>query len=394
MKGARALGAAALLCLGCAAPGPPRLPVDPGTLYLGAPAPDAELRQLVPLVEVCGRAPRGRLAGVDAVLALDLSNTTLHASGLDVDGDGTTGETRSFVAADRHWDRPAARWTTDPDDTIARAELHAGLALADELDARASRLGLVTFTGRARERVAVGAPARTRSALAELELGVDRTGTNLAAAVRRARTALREAPPPPGCPRPKAVLLFSDGEPTVPRGETLAANAARQQAAAAAREGIAVHTFGFGPAREDPGVLAELAALSGGRHRAVSDPAAPLEPPASAGIETIELLNETTGATGRAVRWFPNGSFDGFVPLEPGPNRIVVRVRLTDGRRLEAVRHVPYRPPDAPNEADRRAAAELLAELQRRTLAFELAPLPPRRGQRELEVETERNDFP
>jgi hypothetical protein len=49
----------------------------------------------------------------------------------------------------------------------------------------------------------------------------------------------------------------------------------------------------------------------------------------------VSLRNATTGGQAEAVRAFPDGSFDGYVRLAPGQNRIEVVARMEDGRELD-----------------------------------------------------------
>ena len=108
---------------------------------------------------------------------------------------------------------------------------------------------------------------------------------------------------------------------------------------------------------------------------------------AASAASTLRVVNETTGAAARALRSFPDGSFDAFVPLAPGSNRIAVRVTTTDGGRAEDRRSVTRT--GAAGVAGERA---LLLELQRRTRETEVwAEMErERRGpRREIEIRVE-----
>jgi hypothetical protein len=63
---------------------------------------------------------------------------------------------------------------------------------------------------------------------------------------------------------------------------------------------------------------------------------------------------------------FPDGSFDGFVPVAPGPNTLAVRATLPDGSTARSQRVVHYEPPEAETPDSRREAEGVLLELRRR----------------------------
>jgi hypothetical protein len=69
------------------------------------------------------------------------------------------------------------------------------------------------------------------------------------------------------------------------------------------------------------------------------------------------------------VRTFPDGSFDGFVPLVPGENTIEIEAVLDDGRRARVRQAVHFEPSEAAQAED----AELLSRLRDRTEETALA---------------------
>ena len=75
-----------------------------------------------PLVEVSGRVGVPELFDTDIVLAIDLSQTTLFASGIDLDGDGVTGSTWEWAREKKLIDRHHKLWTSDPDDTVIHSD--------------------------------------------------------------------------------------------------------------------------------------------------------------------------------------------------------------------------------------------------------------------------------
>ena len=109
-----------------------------------------------------------------------------------------------------------------------------------------------------------------------------------------------------------------------------------------------------------------------------------------AGVDQIELTNTTTGEDGRAIRIFPDGSFDGYVPLAIGRNLVRVVARLDDGRRVERERTVFYDRPAEATEADREDTRNFLRELQVRTVQTEMeASRRLRARTRRLEIQME-----
>jgi hypothetical protein len=114
-----------------------------------------------------------------------------------------------------------------------------------------------------------------------------------------------------------------------------------------------------------------------------------------AGLAELRIENRTSGQAARALRTFPDGSFDAFVPLEAGRNEIRVTAVATDGSRAALDRAVVYRPDVAQGPAGaalREEQQALLAELRRRTREVELwAEVERGRGVqlRELELEAE-----
>ncbi len=330
------------------------------------------------------------LVGADVVLALDLSNTALLAMGLDIDGDGKVGRDRRS----RYWganDRPHRFWTTDPDDTIIRSELLAAGALVDRLAERRARLGVLTYTGKPRVRAEVGSPEQAAASLERIKIRVDWTGTDISRALKLARDLLAEAPRKRGPSRPKIVLLFSDGQPTVPHNEYSARKRALDISRELADEGVQVYTLAFGEdAREEPGVLHDIAEITGGRTIVVLDPVEVLDDLAK--VEFVKpggltILNLTTGEAARAVRVFSDGSFDGFVNLVAGENRIEVAALGPDGELVRVERAVFYEKPETATREDRRRAARILVELRHRTAETELASGTDKRYERDSSVE-------
>jgi hypothetical protein len=350
-------------------------------------APPAESSVSTALVEVRGQAAAREIAAHDVVIVLDLSESSLLASGWDVDGDGPSGTTDPALLA-RLAARPdfppgvAARLAeADFDDSVLAAELAAARALIERLldGETRNRVGLVVFSDRARTVAPLGASRDTLDAalgaLFESFHGELR-GTNFGDAIGEAQIVLQpevdglSTGAPAG--RDQSILLLSDGTPTLPpHGDRARQHALYAAAAAAAAH---VRVFPFELSRQAPGrsVMAEIAERSGGRFERLERPGdaiARLRRTDLAGLAELRIVNRTTGAAARALRTFPDGSFDAFVELSPGANRIEIEARTNDGKRAVAER-VVVREAAAAGVPD--AQRTQLDELRRRTRETEL----------------------
>jgi len=376
----------ALLGACASPPPPPAAGPDPGShgleLLVVSPHGEAEIRNSAALVEVSGRVGQDWLMRADVVIGIDLSNSALLASGVDVDGDGRLGRTHHFAEDGGGLGRVPSSWTSDPDDTIARAELETARHLIRGLGSPDLRIGIFTYTEEPKTRALLGAPARALASLDEIAFVEDWTGTNVARALRHAGDLFLAVPRLEGTERPRVVFLLSDGRPTVPQARYWAAREAIEAARELSERHIAVCVLGFGegivseddPEPDDIAFLEELARVTGCQSFPVMEPRmfrfdrAPRdEPPAE-----LALRNLTSGAAGRAVRLLEGGLFDGFLDLVPGENEIEVSVRLADGRELRTRRVVRYAPAEVEGEEERRETARLLLRLRERA-----GQLPP-----------------
>jgi hypothetical protein len=404
----RTARAAAAALLVAAAPALAQLGDLYGEVWLrvDAPAP-GETRADVPLVEVSGLAGARGLSGQDVVVAIDLSDSTIEASSLDLDGDGEGGRTDPVLL---DWLRrhPDARDAfvgrierEDFDDSVLMAELAAARAIVNQVDPRMFRVGLVAFSGHAFVAAPVGSSREALlAALDRLRWSFleDLGGTDFAQALRVAAGALAAAPPGGAPARERSILLLSDG--------ALAGGRSREEiereALAAAREVAArdlrVLAFALGPEPEEQlDVYRGLAELTGGRFEQLarpSDAVARLRALDFAEATELAVVNATTGAPARALRSFPDGSFDALVELAPGANRLRFSARARSGSTEVAERVVRY---DASGPADEAAQrdrlARVLEDLRRRTAETRLVsdmarPRPPQR--RELDLRAER----
>jgi hypothetical protein len=237
------------------------------------------------------------------------------------------------------------------------------------------RVGLVAFSDQAHVLAKVGSsPAELERAQRALLSQFPRylRGTNFGDAVATAQLALQPESngaalgPPAGTAQ--SILLLSDGAPTLPPHGDRARQHALYAATAAGAAGIRLFTFDLSrDATGSSSVLAEMASRSGGRFERLERPGdaiARLRRTDLSGLDQVRVVNETNGAPARALRTFPDGSFDGFVEVAPGRNRIVFRATTTDGRSAEAERIVVRT-----GSGD---AAALVRELRKRTRETEL----------------------
>jgi hypothetical protein len=374
----RALVAAALAAL---APGPAA--AEPPALHIDAPAQGAVTH--LPLIEVKGGAGRGADAGWDVALVLDLSESTLHPSGLDLDGDGPGGKTdpallARFVPTGFAGPGLKKRLESEIDfeDTILAAELEAASALVARVTGPRYRTGLIGFSDKAAMLAPLGSPpAALEQALAELRLrlGEHLRGTHYSSAIKAAHRLLVPEEESEKSARQRAIVFLSDGAPSLPvywgdGGRRPALEAARE----AGLDGIRIFAFAFGTeAAGATEVLAEMAEWTDGRSRRVEHPellVSELRELNLVDVARVAITNLTSGAPARALRLFPDGSFDALVTLAEGPNVLRIEAFAHDGSARATQRTVERLAGPAPAE-DARLGQALLEELRRRTAEME-----------------------
>jgi hypothetical protein len=344
------------------------------------PAPGAELSTDLAWLEVKGHAGLWEAALQDIAIALDVSNSTLDASGVDVDGDGRVGRTQSSLT----FSRDPLSASSDRGDSIVRAEIAAARALVAELDASTTRVALVLFTATAKVATPLGPPSAVGDALSRQRVRYDPTGTSFAAALDVAFQALI-AGSDPARRSQRTILILSDGEPTVPddfraRSEALAA------AERLAELGVRVHSFALGEkAREKSDTLRELTERTGGRFALAEDlgRVSFLRDVRLTGLDGVTIRNGRSGELARGVRVRPDGSFDGFVRLLPGENPLEISALVEDRDPLVVERSVLRVAPSQDDASAASRAAELLRDLRGRTQEISLqAELEARRAER------------
>ncbi len=305
-----------LLLLGCATPG---VANDPPAAQPGAPAqqenleielirpePDQYIRQPPPLVEVSGRAGTLPFFASDVVILIDHSTLAVLASGIDVDADGVVGRNRRSV---KEWDpfaMPARLWTTDSGDTVQALQLQIARALIPRLAARQNRVGLASFTFRARTNgtsivrltekpaviVPVGEPDAVLEALEDFPAARERRRTDLTRLLELGAKLLDDARPDrtegtAHSARPRAILLLSLGVPSAPDGIYWSSREAVELSGEFRERGIALWAIPFG--RADPSFLSDLTRGSGGDVLPLDQLDAQFAPPAFGDLRPREL---------------------------------------------------------------------------------------------------------
>jgi len=258
----------------------------------------------------------------DVYFILDSSGSTAGDSGRDTDGDGAN------------------------DDTLD-AELEALRASVSMLDPSITRVALVEFSAvipippgepneQGRIRTVQGLTpdfSRFNAGLTNIRTAGSVGATDYGGALMELAAEYdRNGDPARG----HVAFFLSDGKPTFPRfpydsTEPNDIAYAMQGAQACADRGIVVNTFEVG-VFDDTSTLQAVADLTGGRHVGELAGGAIVDAlPGSTlvGIESVTIRNELTGQEVTATLR-PDGTFDAWLDLAPGANRILITTR-SDG---------------------------------------------------------------
>jgi hypothetical protein len=291
-------------------------------LEIDAPHSGDLVSEPIGLLEVRGWAGTGLRGKHDVMILIDRSVSTFRSSGVDVDGDGVVGRDLRETSEEH-----AVLWTTDFGDTIISAEMLAARRLIERLDSETIRMGLVSFGGNAKLEAPLGSSrAQLLAALDAIPPVPNERGTYFYGALEEAINAFGPLPTDPAERRQRQILLLSDGVATAPDPPEAAQATSVHAARNAARAGAHISAFALGPAaasRRDQ--FEEIVAANGGDLVVLDAPADIVEfvPYMSfTRISGVKLENATTGEAGRAVRLFPDGTFDGFAPLALGKNEL------------------------------------------------------------------------
>ena len=353
------------------------------------------VREPFGLVEVRGWAGTGIRGSHDVVIVIDRTASTFLPSGVDVDGDGEVGKIVKIPTRYGQW----IKRISDPDDTIAQAQMIAARGLIERLDPTSTRMGLVTF-GRT-ERVL----ARLGSSRKELLDVLDRLpnrpekgGTYFYGAIIASIKVFELAEGPEDGSRHRSMIFLSDGRPNEPPPSAFAAKAAVRASQHAAKAKIRIYAFALGTeVAANPGVFIDMTRANGGELLIVENPGEIVEyvPYMSlTKLRELEIENVTMGRSARAVRLFPDGTFDGFAPLVPGENLLRVTVHDDSGASRSLERTVTFEKTSSDTAEARKRLELLLEQLRLRTLETQLAKKARRKRerilQRQLTIEVER----
>ena len=323
-------------------------------LAIDYPTPGAILGDSTCGAFVSGRAValHGEMRRFDVIIVIDTSRSTVDPTGADINGNGITGKP--------YLGRIGSIFdvgSTDPGDSILAAEVAGARQLLQSLDPRSTRVGVVAFAGEQPDMqggVFVHGPsapaitlepltadyARVEAALDGI-LARDPTGaTHMAAGVDQATIellGLRGSVSRSDPRSEKIVLFFTDGQPTLPyQGfERENVRAVLRAANRADRANIRIHSFALGPdALEGPVATVEMASRTDGFFTPVRHPGDLVEvidAVSFANLEEVTIENLTNGKRADLFRATVDGSWSGFLAMEPGENEVEVRATSSDG---------------------------------------------------------------
>ncbi len=347
------------------------------------------------LVEVRGWAGTGIRGSHDVVIVIDRTASTFLPSGVDVDGDGEVGKIVKVPTRHGQW----VRRVSDPDDTIAQAQMTAARRLIQRLDSRSTRMGLVTFGRTERVQARLGSSRdELLSALDQLPNRPEKGGTYFYGAIIASIKVFELAEASENGIRHRSMIFLSDGRPNEPAPGSFAAKAAVRAAQHAAKAKIRIYAFALGTeVAASPDVFLEMTRVNGGELLIVENPGEIVEyvPYMSlTRLRELEIENVTTGRSARAVRLFPDGTFDDFAPLVPGENLLRVTIHDDSAASRSLERTVIFEKTSADTTEGRKRLEILLEQLRLRTLETELAKEARRKRerilQRQLTIEVER----
>jgi Mg-chelatase subunit ChlD len=409
---------ALLLSLGAAHAGNVTVSVD-------SPSPGSVVESELHMAELTGLATslREGASGYDVMIVLDVSRSTQSASGADVDEDGEIGED-PHLGLFAPGEFPDDVYSTDPEDTILHAEVKAANILLDGLDANRVRVGLITFSGavdpetgtqvsRTQFDATLQVPLTTefgqiRGSLARV-LAVGPNGaTNFADGLRLATKELAGLSGATSKPRPGArpvILFLTDGVPSFPTGQATVSDPGDIEAAVTAARvaqaaGIRINTYAVGPdALAKPKAATEVARVTLGTYTPVVEPGAivaALQSVSFANIEDLGVLNLTTQEASPDIRLNPDGSFQAFVPVREGKNRVLVNAVASDGSEANTEIEFDFRVAEKKGlekQAELARLRKLNDELIRHVEAERIKRARrERRMKRELEIRVEQPD--
>jgi Mg-chelatase subunit ChlD len=368
------------------------------------PKDGARIAQEQNTILISGKVSTGntRTANVDIFFVLDMSGSTAHYAGAGL-GDANLpapdllGSRRSQTGIFGGGVGIIGPPIRDLRNSILAAEVNATRRLLSQLDAKSTRVGLITFGEDAKLLEPLTHDFdRVKQALDEVLLRGPYGGTNMVAGIRLATSELV------GIGRSdrrtdaiKVQFFLTDGFPTMPIGRgrkvtledtELAINAAR----IAGKAGIKVHVFALGEeALSYPRAAVGIAEASSGIFTPVvraADILAVLENLSVVGVNYVEVVNETTGHRASQLRLGADGFFSAAVPVAEGLNRIQVSARSSDGAVGRDSISVDYQ-----RGSQRSLEVEVFLEKER-SLELEVKRLGKSREEIEREIDRSRQE--
>jgi len=356
---AGALIAISLALPAAAAPAAQASATTPVRVQIHEPKQGTPVRNRVDQAPIRGNAvaEAERPLDIDVMIVVDVSGSTAHPSGVDVDGDGVIGfDPRLELVAPGTY--PPGMKNTDPDDSILAAEIKAAEALIDNLDRSRVRVGVVSFSGMAdlngfrvspdQQDAWLESPLTNRfedahQALKALLARGPEGGTDFGAGVNlagRELAGLYGAKSQARTDTKKIIMFLTDGTPTFPvktmtvtdPGDVdFALNAAR----VAHQAQVTINVYALGEAAlRNPLAATEMSRITLGTYTGVENPGdviTYLQGASFANVDDVIFTNLTTSEVSADVQLSPDGSFSGFVPVREGLNRVRVTALASDG---------------------------------------------------------------
>jgi Mg-chelatase subunit ChlD len=314
-----------------------------------SPKDGGRITQEQNLIFVSGKVARdaGRSARVDVFLVVDVSGSTAQYAGSELgdagelpDNSGFSGfSTPQITIGGMSVGRPPVRNLRN---SILAAEVAAARRLLVQLNPETTRVGVLTFgEGAKLLQPLTNDFDRLRGVFDDILRAGPYGGTNMVEGIRMGITELMGlGASEKRTDAVKVQILLTDGFPTLPIGisrraapedTNLAINAARL----AGKAGIKVHVFTLGEeALSYPRAAVGIAQESGGTYTPVIRPAdvlAVVENVSVVGVDSVQIVNRTTGQKAVQHRLTADGFFSSAVPVVEGRNQIDVFARASDG---------------------------------------------------------------
>jgi Mg-chelatase subunit ChlD len=326
----------------------PVRPAEPKVQIL-SPRTDDRITQDQSVILVSGKvaSQAARSSNVDIMLVIDISGSTIQYAGVDLgdagqlpDGAGSSGFPRPQISiGGMSLGQPPMRNLRN---SILAAEVAAARRLLLQLNAQATRVGVITFSEGAKLLQPLTHDFdRVRRVLDDILRAGPSGGTNMVEGIRTGITELMGfGTSEKRSDAVKVEFFLTDGFPTLPIGggkrvtpedANLAINAARL----AGKAGVKVHVFALGEeALSYPFAAVGIAKESGGTYTPVVRPAdvlAVVENISVVGVDFVQIVNQTNGQKATNLRLAADGFFSSAVPVVEGRNQIDVFARASDG---------------------------------------------------------------